>query len=171
MRSNRLRRPLVLLAVFGVGIVGGSVATAAILRADAPVREVLAQTASPQGAKGRTMYLQRVTLPAGTPLAAHFHQGTQEAYIATGRLRYTVIQGLPVKVLKPDASGAAPRLVRLIKPGQTFTVPAGHSVVEPAGTVHEVLAVPGREVVIYVASLLRSDAPVSNPYDVHTDGS
>lgn len=159
-----LRRPLLLLAVLAVGALGGATATAALVRADAPVRELLAQDVNPQGAKGRTLYLQRVTIPAGMPLAAHFHQGTQIAAIEQGRLRYHVIQGLPVRVVRPDPAGGAPTLVRLIKPGETYVVKTGQSVVEPAGTVHNVNAMPGDDVVIHVASLFTNGAPLSDPY-------
>ncbi|MGA0122701.1 MAG: hypothetical protein ACO3KD_06820 [Gaiellales bacterium] len=164
-----LRRTSLLLAVLAVGAVGGATATAALVRAGTPVRELLAQSVNPQGAKGRTLYLQRVTIPANTPLAAHYHQGTQIAAIEQGRLRYHVIQGRPVRVVRPAAAGGAPPLVRLIRPGETYVIRAGLSVVEPAGSVHEVLAMPGKDVVIHVASLFRNGAPLSDPYtgDAH----
>ena len=65
------RRTLAFLVVLLVGIVGGASATAAIMRAAAPVREVLVQSTNPQGGDGRTLYLQRVSIPGNTPLAAH----------------------------------------------------------------------------------------------------
>lgn len=159
-----LRRTLILLAVLALGAVGGAAATAALVRAGTPVREILAQTTNPQGADGRTLYLQRVTIPADTPLAAHFHQGTQIAAITSGRLRYHVIKGRPVRVVRSDATGGAPTFVRAIKPGETYVVKTGQSVIEPAGSVHEVHAMPGEDVVIYVASLFTNGAPLSDPY-------
>ncbi len=159
-----MRRSLVILTVLALGAVLGATATAALVRSAAPVREVLAQDVDPQGAKGRTMYLQRVTIPAGSPLAAHFHEGTQIAAVDRGRLEYTVLKGLPVRVVDFDTSGAAPRPVRTIAPGQTYVVRAGFGVIEPAGTIHRVRALPGDDVVIYVSSLLRNGAPLSNPY-------
>jgi len=159
-----LRRTLVLLAVLALGAAGGAAATAALVRAGTPVRELLAQSTNPQGAVGRTLYLQRVTIPADTPFAAHFHQGTQIAAITSGRLRYHVIKGRPVRVVRPDAEGGAPIFVRAIKPGETYVVKTGQSVIEPAGSIHEVHAMPGDDVVIYVASLFTNGAPLSDPY-------
>lgn len=163
MPSRTPRRVLILIAVLAVGIVGGATASALVrVGLDAPVREILAEVPDPQGAKGRTLVLQRVDIPADTPLAAHTHQGTQVAAIETGSLRYTVIRGRPVRVVRPVPDGA-PELVRLIKPGQTFTVRAGLSVIEPAGTVHAVRS--GREkVTIHVSTLLVTGAPLSDPY-------
>lgn len=159
-----MRRTAVIITVLALGVVLGATATAAIVRSAAPVREVLAQDVNPQGAKGRTMYLQRVTIPAGSPLAAHFHEGTQIAAIDQGRLEYTVLKGLPVRVVDFDASGGAPTPVRTIAPGETYVVRAGYGVVEPAGTIHQVRALAGADVVIYVSSLLRNGAPLSNAY-------
>lgn len=158
------RRTLAFLVVLLVGIVGGATATAAIMRSGAPVREVLAQTTNPQGGNGRTLYLQRVTIPGNTPLAAHTHAGTQIAAITTGVLRYTVIKGKPVRVLKPNALGTAPEFIRTIEPGQSYNVKAGYSVIEPAGTAHQVRVIGSTAVVIYVASLFTNGEPVSIPY-------
>ncbi len=160
----KFRRPALALALVAVGAIGGTTATAAMLRTDPPVREVLAQAVDPQGAKGRTLYLQRVTIPAGAKLAAHTHQGTQIANIEQGRLRYTVEAGKPVKVVAPDAAGGAPRLVRLIRAGQSYTVRTGHSVIEPAGSAHRTEAVGAQDVVIHVTSLFVNGAPLSDPY-------
>ncbi len=159
-----LRRPVLLFALVATGAIGGATATAAALRSDPPVREVFAQVTNPQGAQGRTLYLQRVTVPAGAKLAAHTHQGTQIANIEQGRLRYTVEAGKPVKVVIPDTSGGAPQFVRLIRAGESFTVGTGYSVIEPAGSAHRTEAVGAKDVVIYVGSLFVAGAPLSDPY-------
>lgn len=164
MHHLHTRRALALLVVLLVGVVGGASATAAIMRADTPVREVLAQSTNPQGGDGRTLYLQRVTIPGNTPLAAHTHAGTQIAAITTGTLRYTVIKGKSVKVLKPNALGTKPAFIRTVKAGQSYDVKAGYSVIEPAGTAHKVEVVGNTAVVIYVASLFTNGEPVSIPY-------
>ena len=98
------------------------------------------------------------------PAPAHTHAGTQIAAITTGTLRYTVIKGKPVKVLKPNALGTKPEFIRTIKAGQTYDVKAGYSVIEPAGTAHKVQGMGATEVVIYVASLFTNGEPVSIPY-------
>lgn len=163
MFSSAPRRVLILIAVLAVGIVGGATASAFMrVGLETPVREILAEVPNPQGAKGRTMVLQRVEIPPNTPLAAHTHQGTQVAAIETGALRYTVIRGRPVRVVRPVPDGT-PTLVRLIRPGETFTVRAGLSVIEPAGTVHAVRS--GKtSVLIHVSTLLVKGAPLSDPY-------
>lgn len=167
MFSTTPRRVLLLIAVLAVGIVGGTTASAVMrVGLEAPVREILAEVPNPKGAKGRTMVLQRVEIPPNTPLAAHTHQGTQVAAIEKGTLRYTVIRGRPVRVVRPVADGS-PRLVRLIRPGETFTVRAGLSVIEPAGTVHAVRS--GKTtVVIHVSTLLVTGAPLSDPFPRET---
>jgi quercetin dioxygenase-like cupin family protein len=163
MPRPTLRAPLIALALLALGAAGGATATASLLRADAPTRTILAQRVDPQGAPDRTLLMQRVVIPAGLRLGAHTHQGDQMAEITTGTLRYTVIAGRPVRVVRPTADGA-PVLVRLIRPGQTYDVRAGLAVVEPAGSAHRVRALPGDDVVIYVASLFREGAPLSDPY-------
>jgi quercetin dioxygenase-like cupin family protein len=163
MPSRAARRTLVIIAVLALGIFGATTAPAVLrIALDAPQREILAEVRNPQGATGRTLVLQRVEIPANTPLAAHTHRGTQIAAIETGALRYTVIAGRPVRVVRPVPEGE-PKLVRLIKPGETFTVRAGLSVIEPAGTAHSVRS-GNKKVVIYVSSLLRNGAPLSDPY-------
>lgn len=168
MFATTPRRVLILIAVLSVGIVGGATASALVrVGLESPVREILAEVPNPQGAKGRNLVLQRVEIPANTPLAAHTHRGTQIAAIETGTLRYTVLRGRPVRVVRPVADGT-PKLVRLIKPGQTYTVRAGLSVVEPAGTAHAVRS-GNRTVVIHVSTLLVKGAPLSTPYPPPSD--
>ncbi len=159
-----VRSALAATAVLALGAAGGAAATSAIHEAATPKREILVQTTNPAGARGRTMILQRVTIPRNTPLAAHTHQGTQIAAVTAGTLRYTVIRGRPVRVVRTPAGADAPVLVREIGPGQTHDVRAGYSVIEPSGTAHAVQSVGSTRVVIYVASLLENGAPLSDPY-------
>jgi quercetin dioxygenase-like cupin family protein len=160
---SRISRRLVLLlvAVAVLGAIGGGIATAAIVRSAAVQRDVLSRFVNPRGADGRTLYLQRVTIPAGTKLAAHFHYGSQIAGITSGTLRYTVVSGGKVKVVDTDAVGQEPTVVHTILPGETYDVHAGPGVVEPSGMIHRVEALPGADVVIYVSSLFVNGAPLS----------
>ena len=153
------RLPLIIIALLVV-IATAGVATAA-LRAAAVERDVLARFTNPRGADGRTMYLQRVTIPAGTLLPDHFHDGSQVGAVVEGTLRYTVVRGGRVKVVTPDPTGQKPAVVHTIEPGETYDVPAGESVIEPAGVVHHAEAVGGHRVVVYVSSLLVNGAPLS----------
>ncbi len=158
------RRLFVPVLILLLGVIGATSATATILRSAPPVRKILVQTTNPGGTTDRTMYLQRVTIPGNTPLVAHTHQGTQIAAITTGTLRYHVITGKPVKVVKSNALGTEPAFIRLIKPGQTYDVKPGFSVIEPAGTAHELQAIGSTAVIIYAASLLLNGAKLSDPY-------
>ena len=160
---SRISRRLVLLlsAVAARGAIGGGIATAAIVRATAVERDVLSRFVNPRGADGRTLYLQRVTIPAGTKLATHFHDGSQIAGITTGTLRYTVVSGGKAKVVNSDPTGQKPEVVHTIQPGETYDVKAGQGVVEPSGMVHRVEALPGDDVVIYVSSLFVNGKPLS----------
>ncbi len=160
---SRMSRRLVLLliAVAALGAIGGGIATAAIVRATAVERDVLSRFVNPRGADGRTLYLQRVTIPAGTKLATHFHDGSQIAGITTGTLRYTVVSGGKAKVVNSDPTGQKPEVVHTIQPGETYDVKAGQGVVEPSGMVHRVEALPGDDVVIYVSSLFVNGKPLS----------
>lgn len=157
--SPRLIALLVLVAV--VGAIGGGVATAAVVRATSVERDVLSRFVNPRGADGRTMYLQRVVVPAGMKLPLHFHDGSQIAGITSGTLRYTVVKGGKVKVVDMDSTGQVPTVVHTILPGETYDVKTGMGVVEPSGMQHRVEALPGEDVVIYVSSLLENGKPLS----------
>lgn len=152
---------LLLVSIAVLGAIGGSVATAAVVRATSVERDVLSRFVNPRGADGRTMYLQRVTVPAGAKLPLHFHDGSQVAAITRGTLRYTVVKGGKVKVVDMDSTGETPKVVHTILPGKTYDVTAGHGVVEPAGMQHRVEALPGKDVEIYVSSLLENGKPLS----------
>ncbi|MGI9117792.1 MAG: cupin domain-containing protein [Gaiellales bacterium] len=158
-RSPRLIA--LLLAVAVLGAIGGGIATAAVMRATATKRVVLARFVNPRGADDRTLYMQRVTIPAGSKLPSHFHNGSQIGAITAGTLRYSVDRGGTVKVVAWDTTGQKPAVVHTIKPGETYDVQTGESVVEPAGMVHHVTALPGHDVVVYVSSLFTNGSPLS----------
>jgi quercetin dioxygenase-like cupin family protein len=152
---------LLLVSIAVLGAVGGGVATAAIVRATTVERDVLSRFVNPRGADGRTLYLQRVTIPAGAKLPLHFHDGSQIAGITSGTLRYTVVKGGKAKVVDMDSTGETPKVVHTILPGETYDVKAGQGVVEPSGMQHRVEALPGEDVEIYVSSLLENGKPLS----------
>lgn len=161
------RRPLALvLALLALCLVGGGIATAAAVRSGAVERDVLARFTNPRGADGRTMYLQRVTIPADTLLPDHFHDGSQVGAVVEGTLRYTVVRGGIVRVVESDPTGQKPAVVHEIRPGETYDVTAGHAVIEPAGVVHHAQALGGHGVVVYVSSLLVNGAPLSQKVTV-----
>jgi quercetin dioxygenase-like cupin family protein len=126
-----------------------------------PVREDLGAAKDPAGAKGRTLGLTRVTVPAGAKLAPHTHPGVQVSRIEHGTLTYTVDRNGSVPVYRGDA--AKPRRVRTLHPGQTARLRAGEWIVEQPGMVHHAANIGSKRVVILLSSLYRTGAPASSP--------
>src|SRR5436190_5584020 len=132
MRRSRL---IVILVAISL-VAAGAVARYVIAQSGGAtaVRTALAQSTKVKGAKGKTLGLSRVTIPAGGTIALHHHEGTQVAYIQSGVLTYTVKSG-EVTVM----SGAAndPAIIRKISGGQTGKIRAGQWIVEQPSTVHQ----------------------------------
>jgi quercetin dioxygenase-like cupin family protein len=124
------------------------------------VRTPLAQSTTVKGAAGRTLGLARVTIPAGGTIALHHHEGTQIAYIQKGVLTYTVKTG-SVSVMSGPADAAT--VVRKIGAGKTGKIRAGQWIVEQPSTIHQAANNGSGPILIYVATLLESDAPPSTP--------
>jgi hypothetical protein len=155
--SFRLR--LVLPALL-VGIALGASAVYAIAASSpAPKREALAAVENPVGAKGRTLGLSRVTIPAHAVLPKHHHAGTQTAFIDQGTLTYTVYTG-HVDVMT-GAADAKPTRVRRIAAGQTADIRAGQWIVEQPTMHHMAQNRTGKRIVIYLATLFPNGAPPS----------
>jgi quercetin dioxygenase-like cupin family protein len=127
-----------------------------------PVREALAAKVNPIGAKGRTLGLSRVTVPAKAQLALHHHTGTQIAYIDAGTLTYTVKKG-SVTVYKGDALSDDQKVVRTIKAGQTGRINQGQWIVEQPNVVHKAANNGNGTIAIYLATLLPNGDPPSVP--------
>ena len=124
-------------------------------------RTVLAQAADPTGARGRTLALSRVRIPAHTRLALHRHPGTQIAYIQRGTLTYTVRSGV-ANVYRGPAD-QSPHLVRRIAEGETARVLAGEWLIERPRMVHSGANAGDRPLVILLATLFRNGSPASIP--------
>jgi len=125
------------------------------------VRSALAQTSNVQGAPQRTMVLSRVVVNPGAKLAPHRHEGTQIARIESGVLTYTVERGSAV--IREGESDQSPRVVRTIQAGQTAKVRAGQWMVEQPSDIHRAANRGSVQVVIYLATLLKTGAPPSTP--------
>ena len=161
--AARLDRRWIWLAALALVLSGAAIGWAAHRAADPEpvVRQALAQSQHPKGAKGRSLGLSRVVIQPGAELALHHHQGTQIAYIKTGVLSYTVHTG-QVRVRRGLAD-QNPQVVRTIAAGQTGKIKAGEWIVEQPST-HHSAANHGKDViVIYLATLLRRGAPPSTP--------
>jgi quercetin dioxygenase-like cupin family protein len=166
MRTAK-RRVRWALAVGGVVLALGGAATLGWAlgaeRADPkpPVREALAQSESPRGAKGRTLALTKVTIPAGTRLALHHHPGTQIAYVQAGVLTYSVDQGSAK--IKHGPADDHPRLVRKVEAGETARIRAGQWIVEQPSDHHYAANLGDKRVLLYLSTLFRRGAPPSIP--------
>ena len=73
------RHAITILAVFVAGALLGAYAGAAVLASTPPavVRDPLATANNPLGAKGKSLTLYKVTIPAHAQLALHYHPGTR----------------------------------------------------------------------------------------------
>jgi len=152
------RRVIALLAIFLAGSVAGAYA-AASTRSTPPavVRDPLASVNNPLGARGRTLTLYKVVIPAHAQLALHYHPGTQIAYVSSGRIDYTVKSG-SVTVMTGPADDMG-KVVRRIGPGQTGKIDAGQWIVEQPSTRHSSVNPTGQKTVIYLATLFPVGAP------------
>ena len=142
----------------------GVLLTAALAEsAQAPtaIRNALAQSSAVKGAPDRTMVLSRVEVEPGAKLALHHHLGTQISHIEAGTLTYTVRQGSAV--VREGESDQQPRLVRVIKAGQTARIRSGQWLVEQPSDIHEAANRGDTPVVIYLATLLKTGAPPATP--------
>jgi mannose-6-phosphate isomerase-like protein (cupin superfamily) len=156
------RRSLLAAGVLAAVAAGGGYAAGAARQAPAQAtRDVLAQAVDPAGARGRTLALSRVTIPARTRLDLHRHPGTQVAYIEKGTLTYTVRRGV-VRVYR-GAADRNPRVVRRVSAGETGSVRPGEWVVEPPRSVHFGANRGGRPLEILLATLFRTGSPASIP--------
>jgi quercetin dioxygenase-like cupin family protein len=119
------------------------------------VREVLSR-GMPIAAGGDALELVRYTIPPDTTLPVHTHPGMQVAWIVSGTLHYTVVEGTvplhrggdldtPAEAITPASGEVA------IEPGDAF--------VEQEGVVHFGRNGGPEPVVILVASLLDPAEP------------
>jgi quercetin dioxygenase-like cupin family protein len=163
----RLRSPVAVAVLAVAAAVAGAALYAAVAAShpqQAATRQVLAQVVNPKGAKGRTLALSRVRIPAHTRLALHRHPGHQIAYVQRGRLTYTVRKG-SVDVYRGPADAVEPKVVRTVRAGETGSVRAGEWVIERPGDVHFGANRAGEPVVILLATLFTNGRPPSIPVD------
>jgi len=139
----------------------GAYAAGAAQQPPQATRTVLAQAVDPPEARGRTLALARVRIPAHTRLGLHRHPGIQLAYVQKGTLTYTVKRGV-VNVYR-GAADHDPRVVRRVAGGETGSVRAGEWVVERPRVVHFGANEGDRPVVILLATLFKNGSPASIP--------
>ena len=136
---------------------GGLVGSGPLPSASIPpvVRAVLA-AGEPSAAPGRKLELVRYTIQPGTRLATHRHPGMQLAFIESGTLTYTVVQG---EVAVHQADGGS----RTIAAGQTGRIAPGEWIAEHEGVVHFGENAGPEVVVILASSLLEAGQPPAIP--------
>jgi quercetin dioxygenase-like cupin family protein len=142
--------------LLGTGVAVGG------LGSEPVTRELLAESNNPRGAPDRTLALSRVTIKPGAELALHHHEGTQVARIEQGTLTYTVETG-EVRVRAGDPDAGTAELVQTIEAGETAKIRAGQWIVEQPSDIHQARNAGKRDIVIYLATLLRKGAPPSTP--------
>jgi quercetin dioxygenase-like cupin family protein len=158
-----MRRVRVTVILSAIGLLAAGVLVGHVIAQSGgatAVRSPLAQSTKVKAAKGRTLGLSRVTIPAGGTIALHHHEGTQVAYIQSGILTYTVKSG-SVSVMSGPADNAT--LVRKIAGGQTGKIRAGQWIVEQPSTIHQAANNGDTKIVIYLSTLLKTGAPPSTP--------
>ena len=114
--------------------------------------------AQPLNAPGQTLYLQRVTIPAGATLVDHFHAGTQVARVVKGVLTYDVISGT-VTITRRDGT------TETVTGPKTVKIRPGESLVEVESLAHAGANAGKTPVVIELAALLATGAPLATPLD------
>lgn len=118
----------------------------------AVVREVL-NAGHPAGAPGQVLELVRFTIPPQTRLPVHIHPGMQVAWVESGTLHYTVIEG--------EAAYTQDGVAGTLRAGDEVDLGPGDSVTEARGMVHFGENRTDEPIVLLVASLFETDEPPS----------
>lgn len=147
------------MAIVALGGAGTAIAiSAADTEPPAPKYNSLARTVDPIGANGRALNLARVVIPPGSRLPLHYHQGTQVGYIQSGVLTYHVQSG---RARLMRGAGDAPKLIRVIRAGQTVRVRPGQWLIEQPYDHHRAANYGRKPVVVLLANLLLKNAAPS----------
>lgn len=152
-RVAALATALVALVLAGT-MLAGPLAAQGSGRAE-PTRDELGET-TPTNAPGQSLYLQRVVIPSGATLPEHFHEGTQVARVEKGVLTYDVLSGTV------DVTRRTGDTERITGPATT-KIRAGESLVEVESLAHRGSNDGSRKVVIVLAALLTTGAPLATP--------
>lgn len=158
MRRFRVTVVLAAIGLLATGVLVGHVIAQS--GGATVTRTALAQSTKVKGAKGKTLGLSRVTIPAGGTIPLHHHEGTQVAYVQSGVLTYSVKSG---SVTVSTGSADKATVVRKINAGQSGKITAGQWIVEQPSTIHQAANKGSAKIVIYLSTLLRTGAPPSTP--------
>jgi len=132
--------------------------------APAPVptvaREVLA-VSRPANTPGYTLYLVRVTAMPGALLAKHYHPGTQNAYVVSGSVRYTVFKGTARIYHGPADTTTKP--YKVIAAGHSGTLVPGDWIVESTPLVHQAQVTSPGPFVVLISALFKTGQGLAVP--------
>jgi hypothetical protein len=165
--SRSMTRAVVALAFLGVVVSGSSAAAQTTTSSAATTTTTGSSTsngisrdelgeAAPANGPGQELSLQRVTIAPGAKLPQHFHQGTQVAHIRSGVLTYDIESGAATVT---RANGTT----ETVDAPATIKLRSGDGLIETQGLVHFGSNQGTRPVVIEIAALLQSGAPLSTP--------
>jgi quercetin dioxygenase-like cupin family protein len=152
---------VVLIALLAVGF-GFSGAVSRAQNAGA-TREVLV-TGQPAAAPGKLLQLQRVTIPAHVKLPVHIHPGMQAAWVSSGTLHYTIVQGEALITRAPVNGTPSP--TESFTDGSETDLHPGDTVVETEGLVHFAENGTDEPIEIFIASLLTEGMPGTQEVDM-----
>ncbi|MBX3070718.1 MAG: hypothetical protein KF883_09500 [Thermomicrobiales bacterium] len=128
----------------------------------AAVREVMV-SGFPENANGQALQLLRTVVPAGVVLPQHTHPGMQAAWVESGVLTYTVVEGGSVPVTRKGSEGS-PEPAEMLGPGETTDLHPGDAVVEIEGVVHFGANLGTEDVILWSAVLFDPDLPAAIPF-------
>ena len=154
LKRWNVRAPILLVLVV-VAVTASAVLATAATTAQ-PVRRTVWGQASPTNAPGQDLSLQQVVVDPGAKLAEHHHEGTQLATIRTGVLTYHVLTGQLVVT-------RAGRTSRTIDAPATVQLRQGDTIVEAESLAHSAENAGKVKVVIELAALLHTGAPLATP--------
>jgi len=126
------------------------------------VREVMV-SGFPESANGQALQLLRTVVPAGVVLPMHTHPGMQVAWVESGVLTYTVVEGGSVPITRTWMEGS-PEPAEELGPGETTDLHPGDAVVEVEGVVHFGANLGTEDVVLWSAVLFDPDQPAAIPF-------
>lgn len=126
----------------------------------AVVREVINE-GHPEAAPGQVLQLVRYYIPPNVSLPMHIHPGMQVAYVESGTLTYSVVEGSAMFIRADGEVGE-------LNAGETTDFNIGDSVVEAQGMVHYGENKTDKPVILLVASLFEADVPPSSLVEMAT---
>jgi hypothetical protein len=150
------------VAMGGLGLVAPQAADGATTPKE-PIERTVYGTTDPLNAPGQTLSLQQVVIAPGAKLPVHFHEGTQLTTVRSGVLTYNVVSGT-VQITRTDGS------IDAVTGPKVVTVRRGDALVENESLVHFGANTGKKPVVLELAVLLRTGAPLSTPVGEGDEG-